>query len=99
MKHIITTDSIHIFKDDNGNVHKIGVAIGTVEQALNVLLNPPVPIPLTYRQLREQEYLKQGLTPDYFAICLIQKELDNDVTMLNDYKAKRLAIKSLYLKR
>lgn len=99
MEHIKTTDSVHVFKDDIGNVYKVGIAVGTVEQALNVLLNPPVPIPLTYKELREQEYIKQGLTPDYFAICLIQKELDNDFTMLNDYKAKRLAIKTLYPKK
>lgn len=98
MEFIIEKDSVYVFKDANGNTYKVGKEVGTKEQALELILNPPPTPAPTYKQLREQAYAEQGLTPEYFALCLIQKELDADSKMLDDYKAKRQAIKTLYPK-
>ena len=96
--HIKTENDLHVFHDADGNIYKVGASVGTVGDAIRLLNTPPKVVEPTYKELREKAYIEQGLTPEYFAMCLIQKELDSDTKMLDEYKAKRQAIKLLYPK-
>lgn len=90
--HIQTTDTVHVFKHKNGTVCKVGVEVGTVENALQLLENPPAPV-VGYAEARRAAYEAANLTTEAFSLAMIQKELDGDITALDAYKAARANIK------
>lgn len=93
MEYIKTENEVHIFKDYTGNIYKVGITVGSVEDARNLLLFPPSAKELNYKIKRKIEYENNGLTLEAFTIACIQKELDGDSSELDNYKTKRAEIK------
>lgn len=91
------TDNTYVFKKDD-NLYVVNKGTDTPDEALAKLLQNNTVQELSYKMLREREYIKQGLTPENFALAMIQKELDNDSQMLDEYNTKRQEIKVLYPK-
>lgn len=73
-----------------------GNGIETEEDAREAYLiglnaTPPEP---TYAELRRQAYIEAGLTNEAYIDAQRQEFLDNDDTAMNEYVAKRDAIKA-----
>lgn len=90
-----TENDVHVFIDPDGNKHKVGISVGTPEQARELLeqqFNTPAPAE-TYVERRRKAYNDAGLTQGAFTLAFIQKELDGDTAALDAYKAARANIK------
>jgi len=104
------TEIIAKFKDDFGNIYKIGLGIESLNKTDKELeelatakyneikyreANPPKP---TYVELRQKEYIAKGVTEDKMIVALWEKVVENRNQSANDLQTIREQIKTKFPK-
>ena len=104
------TEVIAKFKDIDGTIRKFGLGADSLIKSDNELkilaqqkydeakFREANPLPPTVQELREKEYLAQGITDHEMNVALWEKVVENRSESANAIQIKREAVKTKYPK-